>query len=103
LDWEKQKYLLDLELERVHIEKERRFKWIGFIQTVFLLTASATISLIYKFYKDYYLSDIKPVWFMWIILGMILSLLLIANLLWNFRKIKDLKEKIERIKKELQR
>jgi hypothetical protein len=47
MDWEKQKFLMELELKKLEIEKEKLLKWIGFLQTALLIVTSATISILY--------------------------------------------------------
>jgi len=91
MEWEKQKLLVELEIEKIKIEMESLSKWIWFLQACFLLTVSATVSV---FYKNHYKLDL------WISFAFFLSLILLADLLWNFRKLSKLKDRTNSFKLE---
>ena len=91
MNWEKQKFLLELELKKLEIEKEKLLKWIGFLQTVLLITASATISILYHSKETN----------KWIVAGGVISFLLLLDLLWNYRKVDKLKKEMEKLSKRL--
>jgi len=91
MNWEKQKFLLELELKKLEIEKEKLLKWIGFLQTVLLITASATISILYHSKETN----------KWTVAGGVISFLLLLDLLWNYRKVDKLKKEMEKLSKRL--
>jgi len=88
MDWEKQKYILDLELKKLELRKEKILKWISFTQTSFLLSFSATVSVLYKHGGKVDL---------WFLAGSLLSLLLLLDLLLNLWRIDRLEREIEKI------
>lgn len=88
MEWEKQKFLIELEIEKVKIEIESLSKWIWFLQACFLLTLSATVG---AFYKNHYEIDF------WTTIAFFLALILLIDLLWNFRKLSKLKDRVNAI------
>jgi len=43
MEWEKKRFLIELEIEKAKIELETLSKWIWFLQACFLLTISAAV------------------------------------------------------------
>jgi len=92
MEWEKQKLLVELEIEKIKIEMESLSKWVWFLQACFLLTVSATVSEAYRSGTT-----------VWSISGTFLTVLTLLDLLINFRKLAKLKDRIELFKQALER
>ena len=80
----------ELEIKKLEFEKDKLLKWIGFLQTIFLLTASATVSLLYH----------KQEIDFWRFLGIGTSVVFFAEVLFNYRKLNNLKKKIDELGEE---
>ena len=92
MEWEKQKFLMELELKKLEIEKEKILKWIGFLQTNSIIALSATASI---FYKNQGTID------RWIIAGAAGFVFLLFELLLNYRKLDRLKIELDVLRSQL--
>jgi len=92
MDWERKKFLFELEVKRLELEKEKLLKWIGFLQTSFLLVISATVSVLYKTDGEFT---------RWAVGGTILSFSILFILLWNYRKVDRLKKELSSLEEKL--
>ena len=87
MNWERYKFIIELELKKFEIEKERLLKWISFLQTAFLITISATIGIAYK--------GENPIWGL---AGTLVSAIIFFDLTIYYRKMLKIESKIEEIK-----
>ncbi len=94
MDWEKRKYKLDLKIKIIEIEEKYRSRLILFIQTMTILTISGTVSILYK-------SNGKIN--IWSASGIFLSIILLMYLILNFYKLRQLKDKMEKILEEIEK
>jgi hypothetical protein len=92
MDWERKKFLIELEVKRLELEKEKLLKWISFLQTAFLLVISATVSVLYKTDGEFT---------RWVVGGIILSFSILLILLWNYRKVDRLKKELYSLEEKL--
>jgi len=87
MDWEKQKFLIELELKKLEVEKERLLKWVSFLQTAFLITISATVGIAYKGENPF-----------WGLAGTFISAITFFDLTIYYRKVRKIENKIDEAK-----
>ena len=87
MEWEKQKFLIEMELKKLEIRKENFLKRVSFLQTLILITASATIG---TFYKNGLTS--------WVGSGIVMLFLFSVDLLRYYKKIDSLENIVDELK-----
>ena len=87
MEWEKQKFLIELELKKLEIRKENILKRISFLQTLILLTISAVVGTFYKSGLTFLVKS-----------GVLILSFLSLDLLYYYRKLDSLENVIEGLK-----
>jgi len=87
MTWRDQKFLIELELKRLEIRKERLLKWISFLQTTLLLIASATTGIAYKGEQDF-----------WVWIGMLISTGIFIDIGIYYKKVERIEWSINALK-----
>jgi len=100
MDWERKKFLIELKMEKIKLQRDRFVTWVKFLQVITLVLGSATIGLVFKLVtmdQDNYSRHFDNLILLLKVAGAVL-LLLVIELYLNYRKIKKSEAEIKNLK-----